>query len=452
MVSGTCFSALIFALAVPVCISHVTVPLNKEYVHVRRNSNTVMHKVAYFGNIYLGMPELQRFTMVFDTGSAHLFVPDEACDKPGCTAHRRYSAKASKTAVQLDHNGNVATGKKVEDPDEVEIEYGTGDIAGHFFREIVCVDPTAVNSFVTNSLKDNLTSLNDGTLAQEAALAKGAIPGCTQMRVITATHMSTEPFGSFKFDGVLGLGLDSLAIEPEYSFLRQFLSQHHELQSMFGLFMTRNDTYASEVHFGGVDTQRFSGELDYSEVLDPEDGHWKIGLKRVFVAGKPIELCEAGDCEAVVDSGTSLLGVPKGIVDHVNWLLARAVPDNPEVMDCSDFPGPSIVFDMGTFNLTLDAPDVTRPAGIRIINNQTGQEQFACRAQLLPIPDREPLGPKSWILGEPIFRRYYTAFDWKHQRIGFAPSVQPTEPPEVPVHEVIGAPIKEPVPPTVVFI
>jgi len=32
----------------------------------------------------------------------------------------------------------------------------------------------------------------------------------------------------------------------------------------------------------------------------------------------------------------------------------------------------------------------------------------------------EPLGPKLFILGEPILHRYYTVYDWEQKKVGFA--------------------------------
>jgi hypothetical protein len=45
-------------------------------------------------------------------------------------------------------------------------------------------------------------------------------------------------------------------------------------------------------------------------------------------------------------------------------------------------------------------------------------ERF-CSPRLLPVRLPEPLGPKLFILGEPILHRYYTVYDWKTQSIGF---------------------------------
>lgn len=43
------------------------------------------------------------------------------------------------------------------------------------------------------------------------------------------------------------------------------------------------------------------------------------------------------------------------------------------------------------------------------------QEELICRASLLPVEEIPTLGPKTWILGEPVLRKYYSAYDWKNQ-------------------------------------
>lgn len=81
--------------------------------------------------------------------------------------------------------------------------------------------------------------------------------------------------------------------------------------------------------------------------------------------------------------------------------------------------------------------DYSRPAALRVITNATGEEELICRASLLPVEEIPSLGPKTWILGEPVLRKYYSAYDWKQQRIGFAPAVQPSADEAAP-HRVRG--------------
>merc|ERR1719389_778356 len=42
-----------------------------------------------------------------------------------------------------------------------------------------------------------------------------------------------------------------------------------------------------------------------------------------------------------------------------------------------------------------------------------------CRPRLMPVNMPAPLGPKLFILGEPVLHRYYTVFDWAGPRVGF---------------------------------
>merc|ERR1719198_628364 len=83
------------------------IPLDKQYVPVIRDNRTVMYKTAYFGNVFIGFPEQQKFTVVFDSGSGHFIVPSSKCNSETCRKHRRFDHFASHSALALDHDGNT---------------------------------------------------------------------------------------------------------------------------------------------------------------------------------------------------------------------------------------------------------------------------------------------------------------------------------------------------------
>jgi hypothetical protein len=96
----------------------------------------VSQKSVYFGSVSVGYPA-QNFSVVFDTGSAHLMLPSVQCFSEACLTHRRYDVKASPGAVEIDHDGSrIIPG---EGRDQMSVAFGTGDIVGVFVQERVCL-------------------------------------------------------------------------------------------------------------------------------------------------------------------------------------------------------------------------------------------------------------------------------------------------------------------------
>lgn len=418
------------ACAEPAASRIVTIPLDKQYVPVQRNNRTISYKTAYFGRVFLGTPRQQNFTVVFDTGSGHFFLPSATCETDTCMRHRRFDRRASSSAVDIDHEGAKVRADATE-RDQVAIAYGTGEVVGEFVRETVCLTERT----------------GDVDMAQS--------PDCTVVRVILATEMTPEPFNTFEFDGVLGLGLESLAVDPEFSFFGQMSRVHGLTEAMFGYFVSRSDGVPSEISFGGFDERRLAEPLQWTPVHRPDLGYWQVKVKSVRVADEIMPLCEGGECVAIADTGTSLIGVPRGVAQRLHWLLARKVPDNPLEIDCRGFPGPDLVFELeGGVTITVGPEDYSRATAMRVLQTKTNSSQVICRASLLPVDDGEVLGDKAWILGEPVLRKYYTTYDWGGQRVGFAPAVH-SSPEEVEAaglaqHRIFGAPPAAPPTPAIV--
>jgi len=379
------------------------VVLDKQNVPVEVNGRVVAHKTAYFGTIRVGSPNYQTFSVVFDTGSAHIFLPSSMCAAESCLDHRRYDRNLSDSAVDIDHDGEpVAAGST--DRDLVSINYGTGEILGEFVNEIVCVDTLG-------------TGLNPIPAVGE--------DNCVRVRLICAREMSTEPFRQFQFDGVLGLGLDALALNPEFNFFGQ-MARGGQVEPVFGVFLASQEEDNSEITFGGHDEARTASALQWVPVSSPEKGYWQIAVKGVRVGTEDLDICNQGDCIAIVDTGTSLLGVPKADANALHLRLARRLTeDTPKNIDCREHPGPALIFDMGDFSVDLEASDYSRPAAMTVKASATAskEEQVICRASLLPV-EMPTLGPKVFLWGEPVLKKYYTAFDAGRQRVGFAPVKQ----------------------------
>eukprot|EP00405_Crypthecodinium_cohnii_P058721 CAMPEP_0206626532 /NCGR_PEP_ID=MMETSP0325_2-20121206/65344_1 /ASSEMBLY_ACC=CAM_ASM_000347 /TAXON_ID=2866 /ORGANISM="Crypthecodinium cohnii, Strain Seligo" /LENGTH=528 /DNA_ID=CAMNT_0054150839 /DNA_START=116 /DNA_END=1702 /DNA_ORIENTATION=+ len=373
----------------------VTIPLDKQYVPVTRDGVTVAHKTAYFGKVMLGAPA-QNFSVVFDTGSGHVFLPSSACTSSTCQSHRRYERSLSDTAQDINYDGEVID---IDDEhDEVSIVYGTGEILGQFVEETVCLP------------------------------GYGGSEACSKVRVILASEMSEEPFRAFEFDGVIGLGLEPLALQSGFSFLSMLANSPSLTQARFGYFLSNVDTVPSEISFGGHDSRRVETPLSWEPVHSPDMGYWQVKIRSISVAGKELEVCADGGCTAIADTGTSLLGVPREAMRHMHVQLARKVPGDPERVDCRHFDGPQIVVELSSgLQLKLGPEDYSRAASMKVTQNSTGRSQVFCRASLMPVEAGTPLGPKAWIFGEPVLRKYYTVYDWALHKIGFGLAVQPND-------------------------
>jgi hypothetical protein len=56
------------------------------------------------------------------------------------------------------------------------------------------------------------------------------------------------------------------------------------------------------------------------------------------------------------------------------------------------------------------------------------RRDFRCFPLLMTLELEEPLGPKLFILGEPVLRKYYTVYDARLKRIGFGRAVHAAAP------------------------
>ncbi|RXN20202.1 renin-like protein [Labeo rohita] len=145
----------------------------------------------YFGEISIGSPA-QMFNVVFDTGSANLWVPSHSCSPlyTACFTHNRYDASRSLTHI---YNG---TG--------FSIQYASGNVRGFLSEDVVVV---------------------------------GGIP--VVQVFAEATALPAIPFIFAKFDGVLGMGYPDVAIDGITPVFDRIMSQHVLKQNVFSVYYSR---------------------------------------------------------------------------------------------------------------------------------------------------------------------------------------------------------------------
>lgn len=396
------------------------VPLQRESVPVIRNNVTVSHKTSYSGLISIGRPA-QEFRVVFDTGSAHIVVPSATCLNETCLEHKQYDIKASNTSMAI--NGDGSPVPEDELSDQATIGYGTGTVVGEFARDLVC--------------------------SGESAAGKAAV--CVEASLVMAVQMTNNPFRSFNFDGIFGLALDTLAMTPEFSFLNRLASTHGQARREFGVFLTHEEEgEQSEIAIGGHNRNKLLEPLKWVPVARAHMGYWQVYVSEVRINGVVVPACQDGTCRGIVDTGTSHIGVPGPQLRDFVDLMSADVYD--QTLDCRKTQGVEIEFVLDTATtLRLSPLDYMRPLPLQVgtsvglsngkpvyagkrgnasnvteANNQitadaNGQvmQRKVCTPRMMPVNLPEPLGPKLFILGEPVLQKYYTVYDSAEKRVGF---------------------------------
>jgi len=246
--------------------------------------------------------------------------------------------------------------------------------------------------------------------------------------------------GSVHFDGVLGLGLDGLSQTPEFNFLRVISAQlglkGGAAPQTFSVFLADSDKESSEITFGGWKTEHLDGEIGWNNVPDPKLGHWLVHIKALRIGDEYLRFCEDGSCQAAVDTGTSLLAVPTAIFPELYELLRHPAHRSG---DCA-YPGygPDFHIELDNFTVSLSPKDYARKEKKKIdpetpwdihLENKTfdpyrrTRTDMHCKPALMTMDLPAPLGPKLFILGEPILRKFYSIYDARQKRIGFGRAI-----------------------------
>jgi len=390
------------------------VALRRESTPVRRHGKVASFKTSYSGTIRVGKPA-QEFRVVFDTGSGHIVLPAAECTSETCMKHARFDISKSETAVAINADGTAVANSDVTD--QIAIGYGSGEVTGEFVRDEVCVGEGEQNT-------------------------------CVVANIVMAIEMSPQPFKSFNFDGIVGLGLSNLALADSFSYFNMLAGGNKLGVPHFGVFLSEGEEgEESEIAFGGHNPTRLLQPLHWVPVAMPELGYWEVHIKAIRIDGRELDVCKDGTCRGVVDTGTSHLGVPAPYNVEVSELLTQ---DAGDLFDCRLVKAPEIEIELPGMNLTLNARNYMRRLPLRegvTVGSPTGvvlegqNAQVAAPTQQAVVPPEEeenaadvkrqctprvtrvnlpePLGPKLFILGEPVLHRYYTVYDWEKLQVGF---------------------------------
>nr|XP_026243281.1 cathepsin E isoform X1 [Urocitellus parryii] len=320
--------------------------------------------VEYFGTISIGSPP-QNFTVIFDTGSSNLWVPSVYCTSPACKSHPVFHPSQSNTYSELGTS--------------FSIQYGTGSLSGIIGADQVTVGGlTVIGQQFGESVKE---------------------PGQT--------------FVNAEFDGILGLGYPSLAAGGVTPVFDNMMAQNLVDLPIFSVYMSSDPQggSSSELTFGGYDSSHFSGSLNWVPVT--KQAYWQIALDKILV-GDTVTFCSEG-CQAIVDTGTSLITGPSHKIKQLQEAIGAAPMDGEYTVECANLNDmPDITFIINGVSYTLS------PTAYTLLDFVDGMKLCSSGFQGLDI--QPPAGPL-WILGDVFIRQFYSVFDRGNNRVGLAPAV-----------------------------
>lgn len=219
---------------------------------------------------------------------------------------------------------------------------------------------------------------------------------------------TSEPglaFAFGRFDGILGLGYDTISVNkivpPFYNMLDQGLLD----EPVFAFYLgDTNDGSESEAIFGGVNEKHYEGKL--TKIPIRRKAYWEVDLDAITFGDATAEMDNTG---VILDTGTSLIALPSTIAELLNKEIGAKKSFNGQyTVECDKRDGlPDLTFTLTGHNFTISAYDYIL------------EVQGSCISAFMGMDFPEPVGPLA-ILGDAFLRKWYSVYDLGNNAVGLA--------------------------------
>lgn len=325
-------------------------PLPRSICHLTRPD---------FSEITIGTPP-QGFKVVLDTGSSNLWVPSQSCGSIACYLHTKYDSSESSTYKK---NGS-----------SFEIHYGSGSVKGLISQDTISIGDLTIKG------------QDFGEATEEPGLA----------------------FAFGRFDGILGLGFDTISVNkvvpPFYNMIDQGLLDEKVFAFYLGDANTEGDE--SEAIFGGINDDHFTGDLTYLPLR--RKAYWEVDLDSIAFGDASAKLDNTG---VILDTGTSLIALPSTLAELLNKEMGAKKGYNGQyTVECEKRDSlPDVTFTLGGHDFKIGPYDYIL------------EMQGSCISTFMGMDFPEPVGPLA-ILGDAFLRRWYSVYDLEKGAVALAKS------------------------------
>jgi len=370
------------ALHSSICLHNFRIPLVKKTTIIKQQiendvnwpANTILNlspnsgqnvplenfqNAQYYGEVSIGTPG-QCFRIIFDNTFSNFWVPSSKCGSVSCMMHRKFDCEKSSTCKK--------------DGSPIEFPYGS-KISG-----VVTYD------------KIYFGCKQDGIYIENQGFAE-------------MINMPGFQFAFSKFDGILGLGYDSKAFNNLTTPFTNLIQSGQCAEPVFAFWLGRNTTEGSpggEMTLCGIDKNHYEGELLYVPVSSQI--YWQITVDSMKFGTDTLD-----KFQALVSSAHSYIYGPTTAIELMNRAIGAKKDSNGWwKVPCEKIPSlPGISFNIKGKDFPLTSSEYIFAAG------------DTCYSGLIGF-DFEPPMSGAWIFGYSFIGRYYTVFDKRNSRIGFA--------------------------------
>jgi hypothetical protein len=346
--------------------------LQRSQQHRQKRSVTVTSPLNNYwdgywtGAIGLGTPT-QSFNVIFDTGSANLWVMDSSCGG-NCSGHSPLF-QSSKSST-YSRNGQT-----------LNLGYGSG-----FANVFLATDVWTLEG-------SNLwLGIGGATIAQ--ATSQGGFDGLAM-------------------EGILGLAWQGLSQGNQLQPVQWAMQNGVFAQSLFTAYLATNPNSngatGGQITFGALDTVNCGAVKGYAPLLSLD--YWHFNISAVGAGSSWFNINEMG---ALSDTGTTNIAGPTAWVNDIYNTVGAVYNSSmgTYAVRCNA-QYPNVNFWINSQNYALTYKVLTM--------GYSASNSGWCPFAITPLTV-DAGASIQWILGDPFIRQFCNIYDVGNQRLGFAPA------------------------------
>ena len=272
---------------------------------------------------------------------------------------------------------------------------------------------SASSSYVSSG---SLTVINyaqgevEGVLSSDTFTFSEDVQATGQVFILATRDSSLE---NLKSDGLIGLGFPSLS-QGHPTLVQSLYEQGQIAEAVFSIYLNNKyDSYLdSMIILGGSDEATYgTGEPMYL-AIDSEFGYWTTSATRMFIADKH----DKDYTLVLLDSGSSFMYGPARAVETAHREIEKGA-------DC--FMSSGLLRCYCTEGEYQNFPDFTlEMQGNNFTVTPKNYLYYDYGICIVMIADS---GDFYWLIGQPMFREYYSVFDYEGSRVTMYKAVSASE-------------------------